>query len=124
MKPEKQDLIRDLLDEDSSREATLLAGSRILRRRRQWRAARQGAVVLALAAVAAVLALKKETPLPPRVATIAPQASPVTQVRALSDDELLSLFPNTPVALASLPDGKKRLIFPRPGDEQKFITRL
>jgi hypothetical protein len=34
------------------------------------------------------------------------------------------LFPNTPVGLASLPDGKKRLIFPRPGDEQRFITKL
>jgi hypothetical protein len=125
MKPEKQDLMRDLLDEDSNREATLLAGTRILRRRRHWRTARKGALVLALVAIAAVLALKKENPLPmPQVASIAPQASPVTQVRALSDDELLSLFPNTPVALASLPDGKKRLIFPHPGDEQKFITRL
>jgi hypothetical protein len=74
--------------------------------------------------VVVVLALRKEKPAPSRVASIAPQASAVTQVRALSDDELLSLFPNTPVALASLPDGKKRLFFPRPGDEQKFITRL
>jgi hypothetical protein len=124
MKPEKQDLIGDLLDEDSNREATLLAGARVLRRRCHWRRVRQGAAVLALVAVVGMLAWRKEKPAPSRVASIAPQTSGVTQVRALSDDELLSLFPDTPVALASLPDGKKRLIFPRPGDEQKFITRL
>jgi hypothetical protein len=124
MKPEKQNLIRDLLDENANRDAVLLAGARILRRRRHWRAARQGVMILALVAVAGVLALRKEAPAASRVASIAPQTSPVTQVRALTDDELLSLFPDTPVALASLPDGKKRLIFPRPGDEQKFITRL
>jgi len=37
---------------------------------------------------------------------------------------LLALFPDTPVALATLSDGSKRLIFPRPGDDQKFVTRL
>jgi hypothetical protein len=46
------------------------------------------------------------------------------QPQSLTDDELLALFPNTPVGLATLADGKKRLIFPRSGDEQKFVTRL
>lgn len=126
MKPEKQNLIRDLLDEDSNREATLHAGAQILRRRRQWRAVRRGTGMLAVAVLAAVLVLKNETPKPAasRVAEAGPKAEPVTQVKALSDDELLALFPNTPVALASLPNGQKRLIFPRAGDEQKFITRL
>ena len=126
MKPEKQNLIRDLLNEDSGREATLLAGAQILHRRRQWRAVRQGAGVLTVVALVAVLILKKETPQPvaPRVASVVPKAAPVSQVQALSDDELLALFPDTPVALASLPGGKKRLIFPRRGDEEKFITRL
>jgi hypothetical protein len=126
MKPEKQNLIRDVLDEDSNREATLHAGAGILRRRRQWRAVRRGAGVLAALALATALLLKKETPQPvvPQVAGLVPKAASITKVQALSDDELLGLFPGTPVALASLPDGKKRLIFPRPGDEQKFITRL
>jgi hypothetical protein len=126
MKPEKQNLIRDLLNEDSGREATLFAGAKILRRRRQWRVAKRGLCALAVVALAAILVLKKETPQPvaPQVAGVAPKAAPVTQVQALSDDELLGLFPNTPVALASLPDGKKRLIFPRPGDEEKFVTKL
>jgi hypothetical protein len=125
MKPEKQYLIRDLLDEDSNREATLLAGTRILRCRRQWRAVRQGGAVLVMVAIVAVLALRKETPRPVSVARAIPvPVVPETKVSALTDDELLALFPNTPVALASLPDGKKRLIFPRAGDERKFITRL
>ena len=124
MKPEKQDLIRDLLDEDSHREATLLAGTRILRRRRQWRAVTRSACVLALVAIAAVLVMKKENPLPSEVVSVAPAPAVAAQARALTDDELLALFPNTPVALASLPDGKKRLIFPRPGDQEKYIRPL
>lgn len=126
MKPEKQNLIHELLGEDSSREAILLAGSRVLRRRRHWRAVRRGAAVLALIAVAAGLALRKETSRRPgsQLAVANSKSSPVSQVHALTDDELLGLFPNTPVGLASTSDGKKRLIFPRPGDEQKFITRL
>ncbi len=123
MKPEKQNLIRDLLEENSSREATLLAATRILRRRRHWRTARQTGLVLALVVAAAVLALRKESPMPLRVARVQPTA-PVSQVHEMNDEELLSLFPNTPVALASLPDGTKRLLFPRPGDDRKFIKRL
>jgi hypothetical protein len=46
------------------------------------------------------------------------------QAQSLTDDQLLGFFPNTPVGLATLPDGKKLLIFPRPGDEARFITRL
>ena len=125
MKPEKQNLIHDLLEGDSAREATLLAGARILRRRRHWRAARQAAVALALVAIVAVLALRKEAPVAPRLASVAANTTPVAQVREMTDDELLSLFPtNTPVALAPAGDGKKRLFFLRPGDEQRFIKRL
>jgi hypothetical protein len=125
MKPEKQNLIGDLLGEDSSREATLLAGTRILRHRRQWRAVRRSVAVLALVVAAAILALRKESPVPARIVSLAPTAKPVSQVHEMTDDELLALFPtNTPVALAPLRDGTKRLLFPRPGDEQRFITKL
>jgi hypothetical protein len=124
MKPENENLIRDLMNDDSRRENTLLAGSRVMRRRRQLRAARPGAVLLALVVCAAMLWMKRESvrSLPAPVAKTVPL--PAIQVHALTDDELLALFPNTPVGLASLPDGKKRLIFPRPGDEQRFITKL
>jgi hypothetical protein len=124
MKPEKQNLIHDLLDADSSREATLATGSRILRQRRHWRATRQVGIVALIAAVTITYLARaprhSSTPLASRPAS----PPPGPQVHALTDDELLALFPNTPVGLASLSDGKKRLIFPRPGDEQRFITRL
>ena len=45
MKPEKQQLIQDLLGDESRRDATLLAGGRILRRRRHWRAATRGLIL-------------------------------------------------------------------------------
>jgi hypothetical protein len=45
-----------------------------------------------------------------------------SQVRFLSDDELFDLFPGTPVGLAKF-GAKKILIFPRPGDEARFVSR-
>ena len=126
MKPENENLIRDLLEDDSRRENILHAGTHILRRRRQWRAVRRGAAVLGLILAVTVFWLRHETPraLPAQITKANPKSPTVSQVHALTDDELLALFPNTPVGLASLPDGKKRLIFPRRGDEAKFITRL
>lgn len=124
MKPEKQNLIRDLLDTDSGREATLVAGARILHQRRRWRAGRQIALVALIAAVTVSYLARGPRHPPAPLASQTVKSRPGPQVHALTDDELLALFPNTPVGLASLPDGKKRLIFPRPGDEERFVTRL
>jgi hypothetical protein len=97
MKPEKQQLIQDLLADESRREATLLAGARILRRRRHWRAATRG-LALALVATAAVLSLEQKKSHLPSVQASSPPAKPVasTQPRSLTDDELLALFPVWP----------------------------
>jgi hypothetical protein len=35
----------------------------------------------------------------------------------------VALFPNTPVALAEI-GGREKLIFPRPGDEARYIARI
>jgi hypothetical protein len=127
MKPDKQRLLNELLDGEpgSHRTATLLAGGRILRRRRHWRAAvRVGSCVLVLAVAGFWLKPAnptKPTSAVPLQASVAPK-EPGPEV--LTDDQLLALFPNTPVALAPLADGKKRLIFPRPEDERKFVIRL
>lgn len=56
-------------------------------------------------------------------------APPVTEKKqpapqSLTDTELLALFPDTPVVLATLNNGQKKLIFPRPGDEARFVSRL
>ena len=124
MKPEKQNLIHDLLDEDSSRETTLAAGARILRQRHRWRVARQAAIagLVAIAAVTYLARGLRHSAAPQASQTVKPPPGP--QIHALTDDELLALFPNKPVGLIPLSDGKKRLIFLWPGDEQRFIRRL
>ena len=125
MTPEKRHLIADLFDETQAaqREATLLAGGRILRRKRWRRVAVRGFAVAAVI-VAGIAALSLQRTRKPDSNVIASAPAAADQPKALTDDELLALFPNTPVALASLDNGKKRLIFPRPGDEKRFITRL
>ena len=123
MKREKEELIQELLSDDVRRSDTLAAGGRILRRRRQWRVASQTLAILVVATAGLWLATQKpeQTAQAPVLTVKAPATETAT---ALTDEELLALFPNTPVGLAKLPSGKKILIFPRPGDEQRFITRL
>ena len=124
MKPEKQNLIHDLLEEehDARREATLRAGGRILRHRRWRRMTVRSFAAVAIVGIAVLSHQQRVAPRPPVVAAI--PAPPPVPAHELTDDELLALFPKTPVALATLENGKKRLIFPRPGDEARFITRL
>src|SRR6266542_3536483 len=123
MKPEKQFLIHDLLDDqrDRRREATLLAGGRILRRRRWRRVTLPSLAVLTLLVLAA-FSLQRSGPRPPAILTVVPPPAPAVQ--GLTAAELLALFPNTPVGLVTLENGRKRLIFPRSGDEERFIKRL
>ena len=124
MKPEKRFLIHDLLDDeerDARREATLLAGGRVLRRRR-WKRVAIRSLAMGAVVTAAVLFVQKMTS--PRPSAFTTVTVPQPQVHYLTDEELLGLFPNTPVGLATMVDGKKRLIFPRPGDEERFVTRL
>ncbi len=130
MNPERQRLIQDLMNDggaDARRSETLLASGRILRRRRHMRHARQVLVVLGIAALAA-LCVQQWTPRKSLTVTDAPKNVPATaastDVHRLSDDELLALFPDVPVGLATLSDGTKKLIFPRPGDEERFVKHL
>jgi len=122
---EKQKLIQELVDEQSAtrREATLLAGARMLRRRRWRRTALH--TTLAAACVLGITAafFWNTTPQSPPVSAIqSPAAEPA--VKSLTDSELLALFPETAVGLITLEDGRKRLIFPRPGDEARYIKRM
>jgi len=118
MKPEKQNLVDDVLGQ-ARRDATMLAGKEILRRRRFKRAAVRSLAVLAVAVLAVVATHQKR-----RVPVVAKSSPTPARVQYLTDEELLALFPNTPVGLIKTADGRKRLIFPRPGDEEKFIVRL
>jgi hypothetical protein len=123
MKPEKRHLIHDLLDERSAarREATLLAGGRILRRRRWRRLALQSFAAVALLAIAA---FSIERLVSSRTSILTAVPPPAAPAQSLTDAELLALFPDTPVGLMTLENGKKRLVFPRPGDEERFVRHL
>src|SRR5438552_3029208 len=112
MKPEKQRLVDDLLDEEGEarRTTTLLAGGRILRRRR-WRRAMVRGLALAAILGIAISSIQRMNTTPARIATNihANHSEP----GRLTDEELLALFPDTPVGLITLDDGTKRLVFPR-----------
>ena len=126
MKPEKRRLLDDVFDEtggNTCRGATLLAANRILRRRR-WKRRTAQSVAAMVTATLATLAVQHVTSPRNRSAAPVAQTTAPGPMHSLSDDELLALFPDTPVGLVTLPDGRKRLIFPRPGDEQRFIVRL
>ena len=53
----------------------------------------------------------------------APQAASLA-VPQLTDEELLALFPNTPVGLVTLSNGKKLMVFPRPADKARYVARF
>ncbi len=125
MKPEKRRLIHDLLDEEqlACREATLVAGRRVLRWRRRRRVAMQCLAVVAILGITA-LCLERMRPAQPKavIAVVVPTIQP--EKTSLTDEELLALFPKTPLALATLEKGKKRLIFLNRYDEERLIKRL
>jgi hypothetical protein len=123
MKPEKQHLIHELLDprRDARRDAILSAGDRILLQRRRRRLAGQSLAAVTFLALTAFSIQRLATRRPPLL-TAGPPPAPAA--RSLTDAELLALFPDTPVGLVTLENGKKRLVFPRPGDEERFLKRL
>jgi hypothetical protein len=122
---EKQKLIQEMLDEQSPsrREATLLVGRQILRQRRVRRVALRGTLVMASILFIAMLLLRNTSqPRTPVSVIQSPVAEPA--LKGLSDAELLALFPDTAVGIITLEDGTKRLIFPRPGDEARYVKRM
>jgi hypothetical protein len=123
MKPEKRLLIDDLLEDDQTglrREATLLAGARVMRRRRWRRRGIQTLAVLSLMSITVFWARHRLVPPTPSMAANTSASPPKTPY--LTDDQLLALFPNTPVGLATV-EGRKVLIFPRRSDQAKYIGR-
>lgn len=125
MNPGKHNLLRDLQDDaaEALRESTLMAGVRILRRKRMRRAVVQWAGVSAVVALGGFLAEstleQRETPMTARVVVAATTTAvaagttgvvSATKVHYLSDDELLAMFPGTAVGLIKAGD-KERLIF-------------
>jgi hypothetical protein len=124
MKPEKEQLIADILDSQSRREATLRAGAQILRRRRDFRVARQGLVALVLVMFAAVFIEQSYHPTKTAPVPVAESKPVPVETGVLTDEQLLALFPKTPVGLATLGNGKKMIIFPRAADEARYVVHL
>jgi hypothetical protein len=123
MNPEKHRLIHDLLSnsvQTRSREVTLMAGRRMLRYKRWKRAATRGFAMILIVTIATLNLYKRATPRPRQFSAAPPPAS---SAKYLSDDQLLALFTNTPVGLARV-GGRTILIFPRPGDNERFVGRF
>jgi len=126
MKPENERLLNDLWSE--GRSATLAAGNVILRRKRRVRAVvRFSCAALGIAAIALLCWPKPQSlrPAPLLAMVETPKTNSVisNSIPTLTDEELLALFPGTPVGLAVV-NGKKRLIFPNPEDERKFVMHF
>ena len=81
-----------------------------------------GLAAITLLAIAALSLSRLVPPRTPILTAVAPP--PASARRGLTYAELLPLFPDTPVGLVTLEDGRKRLIFPHPGDEARFVRRF
>ncbi len=131
MNLENRQLLHDLLDGQdaaAARNIVLEAGLLALRRKRHVRYLTRTLAAAACVGLA-VLAITRESaphsPLPQPGDRLATKRSPqaVFHVKEITDKELLALFPDTPVGLAKV-NGKELLIFPRPGDEKRFVMRF
>ena len=125
MKPDKRILIEHVTDESAAgrRNAVLFAADGILRRKRRARTLRPAVVLMAAAVVIGASLRTSFHRTVPMMATPTPTSIPATGVHYLTDDELLALFPKTPVGLAKAGD-KKRLIFPNVEDEKRYMAPM
>ena len=127
MNPEKQRLIQDLLPnegEHDRRQATLRAGNTLLRRRRRRNVLFRSVTVLA-AVICIGFSMRSLLPTisSTETVTIPPTTPTLPQAQSLTDDELLSLFPDAAVALATV-NGKPKLIFLNPEDEARYVQQF
>jgi hypothetical protein len=127
MQPEKRNLLDDVMTDGGAaarRESILRAGGKIMRRRRAVRFASRTLGLVAVVLLAAVVVYRKPALPKPTLAHTQKTVPTPEQVQYLTDDQLLAFFHDVPVGLLKMPDGKKRLIFLRPGDEAKYVIHL
>jgi hypothetical protein len=107
-------LLGDVLaDESDLRNATLQAGCAALRRRKSQRLIMRITLMLILPLAAAVMITRpfdRTAKRDPRPIAASPQETvPGTNIRVLTDEQLLDMFKGRPVALVG-PPGNQRLI--------------
>src|SRR5688572_30521462 len=109
---EPEEFLNDVMSPDELRTATLECTLAATRRHRQWRRTVRGARVVAACAILATIILREHAPSVPPIATdtlppaLAIQTVPGTNIRLVSDEELLALFPDRPVALVGPPENR------------------
>lgn len=125
MKRDKRQLLEDVLDERGAmrRETTLISGGAILRRKRWRRDATRIAGAVGSVVVIAVISGKLIFSYAPAVSPKQAVQSARTGIHYLTDDELLGMFTNCPVALVKVGD-KKEMIFLRPQDARRYVAPL
>ena len=114
-------LLSDVLEAGHLREATLQHGLRALRRKRgRQHAARLAGVTVSVLALALVVLWNRphrqtvEHSHAPPPASTAVETIAGTDIRVLSDDELLAMFKGRPVALVGPPGRQQLLLFEQP----------
>ena len=117
MKKQNEDFLKELFDESAPehfRGATLesgLAALRKVRRRRMvWRAV---PVLIALVLASAIVErqLRHSVSKAPAQASRPAKVMPGTDIRVLSDDELLAFFKGRPVGLVGPPENQRLVLF-------------
>jgi hypothetical protein len=112
--PSKSDLLADVLaEEETLRTSTLECGLSALRQRRRLRHIRNGALVaLPLIVIAAMFAPSLVPPRRPAIVAVNPPPAMVegTAIKIISDEELLALFKDRPVALVGRPGHQQLLL--------------
>ena|SRR5688572_6419682 len=109
--PEHEELLNEVLSSESSAElrtASLNYTLTAVRRQRRLRnAVRCASPVAALAVLAAILWYRQAPPIRPvafQPSVIGGPTVPGTSIRLVSDEELLAMFPDRPVALIGPPE--------------------
>ena len=110
---ESEELLNEVMSPDELRAATLERTLTAARRHRRVRRAAQGAIVVAALLIPATIALRERAPKNPAITENNLQSAPSTQtvpgtnIRIVSDEELLAMFPGRPVALVGPPQDRR-----------------
>ncbi len=118
---EPKEFLNEVVSPDELRAATLERTLTAARGHRRWRRTVRGAGAVAACAILATIILRESAPTVPSIATNNPQPAsstqtiPGTDIRLMSDDELLAMFPGRPVALLGPPEDRRFVFL----DEQR-----